>query len=253
MQFYHTFKRLLVRHDLRNIKGNCTIQDSTYLLSAVPSTSQRKIYAISVDDLHMIKKFGLDCSDMQIGDHDYAIPNLPPLTAFCQNVVGYISGFVVRMMKRKIKCQTCIVSLHDVASTSSTIDTALLLVDQRDKGGLLRPSNDLMEVMFIVEKNIKKVFTITDGKMPKDDNFYLTFCHQLAMSMFAENKFFKSLDDHRLECSILEESHIMRVIKTAVFCYTKIRLHHVTRRQSQLARGELIRKKYTKLILFSNQ
>ncbi|KAB0798672.1 hypothetical protein PPYR_09665 [Photinus pyralis] len=253
MQFYHTFKRLLVRHDLSNIKGNCTIQDSFHLLSAVPSTYQRKIYTISVDDVHMIKKFGLDCSDIQIGDHDYAIPKLPPLTAFCQNVVGYISGFVVRMMKRKIKCQTCILSLHDVASTSSTLDTALLLVDQQNKGALLRPSKDLMEVLLIVEKNIKKVFTISDGKMPKDDSFYLTFCHQLAMSMFAENKVFKSLNDHRLECSLLEESHIMRVIKTAVLCYTKIRLYHVTQRQSQLASGELIRKKYTKLFLFPNQ
>jgi hypothetical protein len=34
----------------------------------------REVQNISLDDIHIIKKYGLDVPDLEIGKHDYAIP-----------------------------------------------------------------------------------------------------------------------------------------------------------------------------------
>jgi hypothetical protein len=34
----------------------------------------REVQNISLDDIHIIKKYGLDVRDLEIGEHDYAIP-----------------------------------------------------------------------------------------------------------------------------------------------------------------------------------
>jgi hypothetical protein len=230
------------------------MQDETSMLTqTITSSLNREVQNISLDDIHIIKKYGLDVRDLEIGEHDYAIPQLPELSLLTQNVVGYIAGFVVRMIKRHIKCDECVIALHSVASSSSTMDDALLLFEQKDRGGLIKPSDDLLSAFLTTEKFIKKFLIISDQKLPNDNNFYNTFSHLMAMKIFGENKLFFSLAEHVDNCSILEENHIMRLLKVAVLCYTKIRLFHVAKKQTQKIRGELIRKQLSKLILFSHQ
>lgn len=148
------------------------MQDTTGILTSIQPSPTNQVQNLSVDDIHIIKKYGLDVGNVEIGEHDYAIPNLPDLSLLTENVVGYIAGFVLRMLKRHTKCVVCIFALHDVASSSSTIDSALLLLEHKNRGGLIRPSPDLMAVLVLVEKYIKKILNINDDKLPFDNNFF---------------------------------------------------------------------------------
>ncbi|KAK4878028.1 hypothetical protein RN001_010534 [Aquatica leii] len=127
------------------------------------------------------------------------------------------------MMQQRIKCDVCILSIHN----------AFLLL--KLKKWLIKPSQDLLSILMRTERYIKHTLLMTDKKLPADTNFYNAFCHKLAINIFSENIYFQTLDNHVFDCSLFEESHVMRLIRTAILCNTKIRLHHVVKKQGSWA------------------
>ncbi|KAL3247895.1 hypothetical protein MRX96_056788 [Rhipicephalus microplus] len=53
---------------------------------------------------------GMDLPDES--ELDVIVQDLPALSPYLGNVVGYIAGFVCRMVKRKIPCAVCYSATH---------------------------------------------------------------------------------------------------------------------------------------------
>ena len=119
-QFISAYKRLLMRHNVEGGIGNCTVQDSTKMLSVT-------IDSINVDgqqhdtfDMTVSRMYDLvDRQPAQV-DHDYVdLPNKLILSEFKKATIAYISGYVVRMVKRRISCSDCQLALTDLEVVES--------------------------------------------------------------------------------------------------------------------------------------
>lgn len=67
-------------------------------------------------------------------------------------IVGYIAGWVSRVLCKKLKCETCINSLLSNEKLSFH-----KLIEFKNMGGLCFPSKDLFEVCLETEKNLRRL------------------------------------------------------------------------------------------------
>ena len=63
---------------------------------------------------------------------------------------------------------------------------------------------------------------------------------------------FRDLRSHMMDNSV-NDNHVYGLIKSITKMYSKVRMYHLGREQTQKISGEKIRKKYVKLIHFKNQ
>ena len=114
IQFMAAYKRLLLRHEV-SASGNCTALDATNILHAVKDTTTiNHVNAdIDVSDITTIRRYDLNVRvEPQQTDHDYVdAPNFNYLSSYKEAAVGYIAGYVVRMVKRSVTCESCIDAL----------------------------------------------------------------------------------------------------------------------------------------------
>ena len=87
--------------------------------------------------------------------------------------------------------------------------------------------------------------------------FYSTagIADAIAASVFREapvNEMFPELTSHMMELSI-GDNHVFQLIKSVSKSYSKIKLYHIGKEYSDRVTGELVRKKFSKLIHFKNQ
>ncbi len=91
-----SYKRLHVCLQIDGIGGNCQSQDDTLTLHC--SLSQEK-KAIDVTDLDFVCQHTVLSSAESPHEHDYAsIPNYFTIFKCKKTAVGYISGYVTRMV-----------------------------------------------------------------------------------------------------------------------------------------------------------
>lgn len=83
----------------------------------------------SVIDTSLYKKYNLDIAQT-ICDHDYDLPKFVDLTSNAENVVTYISGFVIKMLKKRVKCPECFYSTLLVSEEDSSYN----LLKKKDRG-----------------------------------------------------------------------------------------------------------------------
>ena len=152
LQFKAAYKRLLMRHSIKTT-GNCIIQDSTHILSVMPDTE-------SVTDIHIMKKYDLLERQPIQEDHDYAdVPNIATTSAYKSAVLHYIAGYVVRMVKKRITCPVCVEALE--AGADETLHPFL---GQKNRGGLVKPSESVVLVCQETEKCVLFMLKATCGK-----------------------------------------------------------------------------------------
>lgn len=107
-----------------------------------------------------------ECQDVEDGN-DIECPPLPSnLGIHKENITYYISGFMVRSLKGKVKCVACaqaLVGLNDAAtlppdhcrySAASQQDKAQLLYKVKDRGGLVAASQQVVKISQRCEKVI---------------------------------------------------------------------------------------------------
>lgn len=105
--------------------ANCQPLDATSILHVTPSKHKD-----SIMDISLITKYNMDIT-ASITDHDYDMPGFLSLTEFAENVVTYMSGFVVRSVKRKIKCLEC---LQELEEQEHVADRSLNLLKTKNRG-----------------------------------------------------------------------------------------------------------------------
>lgn len=106
-QFVAAYKRLVTHNQVKGGRGNCESLDKTSILYV---SSQ----FCSNDELDMATAKRSGTEDLVQGvdlpddsELDVIAEDLPALSPYLGNVVGYIAGFVCRMVKRKIPCAVC--------------------------------------------------------------------------------------------------------------------------------------------------
>ncbi|KAL3198794.1 hypothetical protein MRX96_053745 [Rhipicephalus microplus] len=124
------YKRLLVQTEVTSSSsGNCS-KDMVSILNATTVVAQVDATSALTD---MRRSSILEPHD----DHDYTHPE--NLSAVVVAVVPYIAGFVVRQVCKTTTCEECIAALYS--------DELVPLVEQKNRGGLVSPSKDVIALM----------------------------------------------------------------------------------------------------------
>ncbi|XP_044760863.1 uncharacterized protein LOC123318311 [Coccinella septempunctata] len=202
-QFYYTFRRLCLNIDLKVLKGNCDILDNTKMLTSSTSIAKRNVSTeLDLGDMAIIEKYGIDYNELVIEDDEfmYIVDILPSLSLLNENVVVHIAGYVVRSIYKQIKCTECLDSLEE-SHYKSNDRQQFMLLHRKDRGGLIKPSKDIIQVCMYTEKKIRQLLNITNNLMPTEKNFLDTFIMQASLFLVQQRNIFKCLEDHVFDTS----------------------------------------------------
>lgn len=249
-QFVACFKRMILRHGIKSGTGNVTPQDETTFLMATVSKEEQDAVDDDTKDILMARRYQL-ISEPEPEDEKSIIneaPSLPELSIYRESAVGYISGYVIRMVMKKIKCPDCQVALYVKAVDGSQPSHGLIL--QKDQGGLIKPSPSVIDTCLQSEKIFQKLLYVNKNRIPQGEGLPAAIAHVVLQNI--GNKVFGSLGEHMLDTQP-ENNHIFALIKAVTRAYIKIRMHHLVKEHNAQITGKYIRKVMHKLVLFKNQ
>lgn len=162
---------------------------------------------------------------------------------FEENVIGYISGYVVKMVEKIIKCPECINSLH--SEFGGAHPTALNLLFSKTRGGLIIPSKDVTDLCLVTNKYFKHA-NINFKNKHQDERLALRILQD-----FNINKLFPSLHAHQYDTEI-GNNHIYKLAKTIIKCYIKIKFSQISKQINE-ANTTHIRQQLSRLIIFRHE
>lgn len=140
LQFQTSYKRLLVKHKIKGSKnGNCAILDNLAILNVGCGAIPKPPNTLLED---------IDSVIFSAQDHDYCA-SMFQLTPYVNDVVRYISGFVVKKVGPKVKCNVCQYHLFGQHSNS-------LLYDTKKRGKLLIASDSVETICLKLEGIIRQ-------------------------------------------------------------------------------------------------
>ena len=121
-------------------------------------------------DIMMARRYALE-SPAKPRDADLTdTPDLPELSVYRESAVGYIAGFVFRMVSRTVNCPDCQAALTVKALDGSQPSHGLVL--QKDSGGLVKPSESVVAICMLTEKHfLKECFSSTSRGYPRIQAF----------------------------------------------------------------------------------
>ncbi|XP_046864329.1 uncharacterized protein LOC124458335 [Xenia sp. Carnegie-2017] len=132
-----------MRHNLKGGHGNCIAQDSTEILTLV---NDRETNELSADILDMTTarrhdmKLRRSLRRSSMKTIVIIVTYLTVVSEYKEAPISYNAGYVVRMVARKIKCDTYIAALH--TSKDKAPD---LFVSWKSHGGLKIPTDDVLQ------------------------------------------------------------------------------------------------------------
>ncbi|GFO13259.1 THAP domain containing 9 [Plakobranchus ocellatus] len=165
-----------------------------------------------------------------------------------QSAVGYISGFAIRIVERKLKCPSCKVALQVKAVDGSQPSHRLIL--QKDRGGLIKPSQSVIDICVHSERIFQKLLYVNKQRIPQGEGLPGAIAHVVLQDI--GTKVFDRLGDHMLDTQP-ENNHVFALIKAVTRAYIKIRMHHLVKEYKAEITGKRIRKSMHNLVLFKNQ
>lgn len=158
-----------------------------------------------------------------------------------KQIVGYIAGWIVKKILKKIKCHTC---------CSALISDQRLnfhrLITLRNLGGLLFPTQDVYDICLKTESFLKHHKKLQGSHYICNENEYKVFQTKILKLFIAANNF-NILNHHYLE-QPATFNHRILLIKSVIKYYADVRLHYVHKNIKTTNR-----QKYNKLILFQGE
>ncbi|CAH2016454.1 unnamed protein product [Acanthoscelides obtectus] len=237
-QFESIFKRLLLHCDIKGSKyGNVVSLDNTSILGTTYINTLTKTNCgniLSENDDYMentteVLIFG-SCS-----------LHLWQLTPYVCDIVAYISGFVVKNLKKCVSCHECLLLME-------SSETRSLLQKRKQYGNLTRASNYVIKVCEEGERSVrslKAISSIFSNKLGNIEKYLVSYTlRKLNTSIF------EVFGDHILDDSF-ENNHSLQLTKMILAKYIRLRLHHESNLASEF--GRRYRSDLTKSILFRNQ
>lgn len=240
-QFKAAYVRLLCHHEIMTSdSANCISLDDTHILN-VSSAKNRYTSQINYipgeDDDELVNDNILE-SEMYVYSEKFD----KKINEFVTDVVGHISGCVVRILGRKVKCQECMQALHHQSSVFLS-----RLSQRKDNGGLLKPVADVVKICKTGERNFRVAQAA--GKLIKKN-----IMHQLLLQTMKDinSEIFSSLKDHIVDHPPLE-NHRLMLIKAILFEFFKIRFYHVGKQITEKFQSKKVRSINNKTTLFMGQ
>lgn len=229
---------------MKAIGGNCEAIDNTAILHVAGSGNITPNLNDN-NDLHLVnKKYDLADREPVHSDHDYTdMQNVVNISIYKEQVIGYIAGYVVRAIKKKLNCPQC-----DEALTGN-IKT--LLVSRMDRGGLVHASADVISVCQCVEICIQRLLIITQGGLPHATGIASAISAEV-LSMSVQKGAFSNLYNHMFDTSP-DYNHVFILIKLISSSYINLRMHHLAKQANSTISGIKVRKAFNKLVLFKHQ
>ncbi|KAL3186158.1 hypothetical protein MRX96_027895 [Rhipicephalus microplus] len=232
-QFMAAYKRLLVQTEVTSSSsGNCT-KDMVSILNATTVVAQVDATSALTD---MRRSSILEPHD----DHDYTHPE--NLSAVVVAVVPYIAGFVVRQVCKTTTCEECIAALYS--------DELVPLVEQKNRGGLVSPSKDVIGLCEAVEKGLRRL-QIECGRLQAVNSQSKHLVLEV-LRLSVEEKWFQKLQQHILDLDPLD-NHIYSLCKKVAELYVKIRIHHMTKERNREIIKDRVRPVLSRMIIFKHQ
>lgn len=251
LQFMAAYKRLLVRHEVQQARGNCSMQDQTSILHVTRRANHHEDVAhdAPLDDHAAARRFGMIASP-RAEDHDYVdVPNTTTLSLYVENVVDYIAGYVVRMLQRKITCPDCMAALQEQEGSGG------LLLRRKNRGGLLVPSSSVVVICKSTEKCLRRLeaSNSTCRKLIQRPNLQAAIvCATLHDLAEDQAELFRGIHEHMFDTEP-QNNHVVELTKLTASCYSKIRLHHQARRFTEQSVGPNIRSNNMRTVIFLGQ
>ncbi|CAH1981929.1 unnamed protein product [Acanthoscelides obtectus] len=238
--FEAAYKRLLVHTEITGpSSGNISDGNSVTILSC---GSGREITATdSGDDLTDSKQYLDFEQDVKNNISTYISSSSAwDLTDYSENVVGYISGFVVKTMKKCVTCTKCSSALE-----SSEVISTLQRVKQYGK--LVKASRFVIQLCTAAEKYFRFFHKTTNIFNKNIHNLLETLKINTIKTLPPE---ILSHFEHHLFDDDPVDGHAVQLIKLILHHYFKLRIHHETAKNMDLSAKTGVRSVLTKTILF---
>jgi hypothetical protein len=116
-------------------------------------------------------------------------------------------------------------------------------LDPKNRGGLIKPSHDVVQICKIAECTIRYFQAI-------DKSNFINKITLEAMKNINIEKYFTNLSLHIIDQEPLN-NHVLQLIKITINIYCKLCLHHINSSTNDI--DYKIRSYYTKLIVFKHQ
>ena len=164
----------------------------------------------------------------------------PYLSEFKQSSIVYIAGFVKRKLQTKVKCMPCL----EVVGSISNLNFNNSLTHLKDKGGLLYPSEDLIKVCQVTESKIQNLKT--NEQLFNDGKILHRICLKTTSTIITQYPGVFKAADH-------EAMHRYNLLKEASLIFAILRLKHLAKEKNREEKQTKIRRKLSKLVIFSHQ
>ena len=246
-QFIAAYKQLLMRHNIKGGRGNCTPQDDTEILSSVKDQHDIDSQPTGISDVAIARRYDLELREPAAADHDYCdVPNAIELSEYKEAAISYIAGYVVKMVEKKIHCLQC-----QTALTSTKELLPDLFVTWKTNGGLKLPSLGLIKICEETEKCIVRMLNVNGGGLPHSAGLSNAISNTV-LQVCVESGVFSTLDQHMFDSTAVN-NHIFTLIKCCSKSYVTIRMHHLGKMRNAKMHEKVVRKQFSKLVLFKHQ
>ncbi|CAH0718939.1 unnamed protein product, partial [Brenthis ino] len=247
-QFVSAYKQLMIYHEIKNYDGNVKANDISILTCASvgsrPRYSLNALYDISVygqaEYSRLELKYFESTENIQPSVYDklqeflhfgWAVPNNVNETT--KQCVGYITGFVIRSIRNKITCIDCLSACESIPSDAiSDRRNGIALIIQKNRGGLIIPSQSVVSIYLLVESLFRQACKKTNGKPPVEKKFPAVLAAKVMKELLPKsNTLFPELRVHFLETMMFEtlNSHYDVLIKQIIFKFPKPALRNLVR------------------------
>ncbi|XP_073729978.1 uncharacterized protein [Misgurnus anguillicaudatus] len=253
-QFKYIFRKLMARCGVvkPSSKGNVTAQDDTESLPADQSAVQ--CYRIDTStNLSAVEMSSAEGEDLPspfadipalVQDHSYLPKKFDGLV---ENVLVYISGFVVRRTLKKLSCDVCRASLLMDAESASK-DQSYHLLTLKNNGGLVIPSAGTVKVVRAAEWVVRQA--VADSRRSQPIKL-LEVLYMVRKRIGGEDVFL--LGEHITDTRYGIDSHHHTLLTLVVSLFFKLRLHHIAKMSTLSLQKDSVRQKLTKTVLFKGQ
>lgn len=248
-QFKASFKKLLSHLELGSkFTGNCIPIENIPILSGSSSlnkinnlsigyrfeeTKEKNLSRAEILNNRSIEqnfnKYQTNCTEMSEKlDHN-------PTSDIVPQIVGYISGFVVSSLVKKINCEDCKKNLW--AREKLWFHK---LIDVKDMGGLCYASNDVFDICMKTEQVIRNCLRMSGGKSI-EKKYDKNFMSVNVLNAYIAKDVFSERNEH---------DHKISLIKLIIEKFIDIRLHYICKKETAEVKNTSKRQLYNKLNLF---
>lgn len=239
-QFQATYKKMLVHLELKSsFSGNCIPLQNLTILNTVNPIKKINLTSVHQHRIETEQLNFLEKNKQSVNGDNINIP-ISAFSEFTKQVVTYIAGFVSSHLLKHIKCEDCLKAV-------SSKEKPYGLIQIKNRGGLIYPSEDVINICMLCEKYIKIILNGSNKRyLPKYSKIQIT---NNILEQYINKSIFTSLENHMYD-TFATENHLVELIKAVSHKYIDIRIHFIT---NNIDNSNSKRHVYNKLVLFKGQ